>query len=80
MKISFGFLIGTVVGIFGSCSAVTGQNALYRNAFSLSDVTLLEGPFKHARDLNIETLLQYDVDRLLAPYRKEAGLPSKGSS
>ena len=53
------------------------QDRLYPNTFPLSDVTLPDGMFKHARDLNIEVLLQYDVDRLLAPYRKEAGLPEK---
>ena len=42
------------------------QNKLYPNEFPLSDVKLLDGPFKHARDLNIEVLLKYDVDRLLA--------------
>lgn len=56
------------------------QDKLYHNEFPLSDVTLLDGPFKHARDLNIQTLLKYDVDRLLAGYRKEAGLPEKAKS
>jgi len=56
------------------------QDRLYPNEFPLKDVVLLDGPFKHARDLNIRTLLQYDVDRLLAGYRKEAGLPAKASS
>jgi DUF1680 family protein len=58
----------------------SAQNKLYPNEFPLSDVILLDGPFKHARDLNIEVLLEYDVDRLLAPYRKEAGLPEKAKS
>lgn len=56
------------------------QNKLYPNEFPLKDVVLLEGPFKHARDLNIQTLLKYDVDRLLAGYRKEAGLNAKATS
>lgn len=56
------------------------QDKLYTNEFPLGDVTLLDGPFKHAAELNIQTLLQYDVDRLLAPYRKEAGLPAKAVS
>jgi len=56
------------------------QNKLYPNEFPLSDVTLLDGPFKHARDLNIQVLLKYDVDRMLAPYRKEAGLPEKAKT
>ena len=53
------------------------QDKLYSNEFPLHDVTLLDGPFKHARDLNIQTLLKYNVDRLLAPDRKEAGLTPK---
>ncbi len=59
---------------------LVAQNNLYPNEFPLKDVTLLEGPFKHARDLNIQVLLKYDTDRLLAPYRKEAGLPEKAKS
>jgi DUF1680 family protein len=65
---------------FLTCSGICAQDKLYSNEFPLKDVTLLDGPFKHARDLNIQTLLQYDVDRLLAPYRKEAGLPAKASA
>ncbi|MFA5044376.1 MAG: beta-L-arabinofuranosidase domain-containing protein [Paludibacter sp.] len=59
---------------------VIAQDKLYSTSFPLGDVTLLDGPFKHARDLNITTLLKYDVDRLLAPYLKEAGLTPKGAS
>jgi len=58
-------------------TAANAQDKLYKNEFPLSDVKLLDGPFKHARDLNLEVLLQYDVDRLLAPYRKEAGLTER---
>ena len=50
------------------------QDKLYSDEFPLGDITLLEGPLKHARDLNVENLLKYDCDRMLAPYRKEAGL------
>lgn len=53
------------------------QDKLYTDEFPLGDVTLLDGPLKKARDLNIKTLLQYDCDRMLAPYRKEAGLQPK---
>jgi uncharacterized protein len=58
-------------------SLAQGQTQLYPNAFPSGDVRLLDGPFKHAQDLNIRVLLQYDVDRLIAPFRKEAGLPEK---
>jgi len=65
--------------LFGSIH-LFAQNLLYPNEFPLEDVPLLDGPFKHARDLNIQVLLKYDVDRLLAPYRKEAGLPEKAQT
>ncbi len=56
--------------------AVAGQaqDRLYADEFPLGDVKLLDGPLQKARDLNIRTLLQYDCDRLLAPYRIQAGL------
>ncbi len=56
------------------------QEKLYPNTFPLSDVKLLDGPFKHAQDLNVSTLLKYDADRLLAPYRTVAGLPAKAKN
>lgn len=58
-------------------SLLQAQEKLYPNEFPLADVKLLDGPFKHAQDLNIQVLLEYNVERLLAPYRKEAGLPEK---
>jgi DUF1680 family protein len=64
----------------GNLTPGVQQDKLYANNFPLSDVTLLEGPFKHARDLDIKNLMKYDVDRLLAPYRKEAGLSTKAIS
>ena len=56
------------------------QEKLYSNTFPLGDVILLDGPFENARNLNIQTLLKYDVDRFLAPYRKQAGLTAKAES
>jgi len=53
------------------------QDKLYGNSFPLNSVRLLDGPFKHACDLNIKVLLEYDTDRLLAPFLHEAGLPKK---
>ena len=54
------------------------QSVLYSNEFPLQDVKLLDSRFKDAMNLNVETLLSYDTDRLLAPYFKEAGLQPKG--
>lgn len=63
-----------------SALTTSAQTQLYPNEFKLSDVKLLESPFLHAQELNVKTLLSYDVDRLLAPYFKEAGLEPKGES
>ncbi|MGE5394817.1 MAG: beta-L-arabinofuranosidase domain-containing protein [Candidatus Saccharibacteria bacterium] len=75
MRVSVLVIVLTVF-IFYS-NGLLAQDKLYPNEFPLHDVQLLDGPFKKARDLNLQTLLKYDVDRLLAPYRKEAGLPEK---
>ncbi len=69
-------LVAILTLLVGS-GAINAQDKLYTNAFSLSDIKMLDGPFKRASDLNIQVLLQYDTDRLLAPLIKEAGLPAK---
>lgn len=56
------------------------QEELYKNNFSLSDVELLDGSLKDACDLNVRILLEYDIDRLLAPFLRDAGLTPKASS
>lgn len=71
LKICF-WVLTTLAG-----HAVQAQDSLYHNSFPLKDVRLLEGPFKRARDLNLRVLMEYDTDRLLAPFRKEAGLPTR---
>jgi uncharacterized protein len=72
--------LGLFVCYLACYISVQAQDKLYKNQFPISDVSLLDGPFKHARDLNLQVLLQYDVDRMLAPYRKEAGLPEKAKT
>ena len=64
-------------GLLAGCSSQQ-TTTLQKNEFALGDVQLLDGPLKDARDLNIKVLLEYDVDRLLAPFRKEAGLLRAG--
>ena len=74
MKLRLSILFCAVILTGFSASA---QDKLYSNEFPFGDVTLLDGPLKTARDLNLEVLMKYDVDRMLAPYRKEAGLEMK---
>ncbi|MDR1273059.1 MAG: glycoside hydrolase family 127 protein [Odoribacteraceae bacterium] len=51
---------------------VTPARTIY---FSLADVRLLDGPFKHAAGLNAAWMLELDADRLLSNFRANAGLP-----
>ena len=44
--------------------------------FPLSDVRLLPGEFSRAMELDRKYLLALDIDRLLAPFRTECGLPT----
>jgi uncharacterized protein len=45
--------------------------------FNLSDVKLLDGPFYKAQQADLKYMLELDVDRLLAPYLKDAGFTPK---
>ncbi len=46
--------------------------------FSLTQVRLLDSPFKTAMEINKDYLLKLDADRMLWPYHERAGLPTKG--
>ena len=56
------------------------QTELYPKHFDLEQVTLLDGPMKTAMELNFQTLMQYDVDRLLTPYVRQSGLSDDSGS
>lgn len=58
---------------------INAQQNLQPNIFSLQDVELQDGPFKHALDLNIQHLLEYDVDRLLEPFLTDAGIATSAA-
>ena len=55
-------------------SLAGAQSLLYPKHFDLQEVTLTDGPMKTAMDTNIELLMKYDVDRLLTPFVRQAGL------
>ena len=56
--------------------ASTGASRGPVHLFGLADVRLGEGVFAHSSALNLRYLAALDIDRLLAPFRIEAGLPS----
>ncbi len=49
------------------------QSQLYPTLFDLSEVRLTDSLFLHAEELNYDVLMQYDVDRLLTPFMRQAG-------
>lgn len=59
-----------------SLGASFAQNKTLQT-FPLSAVRLLESPFKKAQETDMVYMLELDVDRLLAPFLKEAGLSSQ---
>lgn len=70
----------TAIAIIGIANILGySQDKLYADMFSLSDIQILDGPLKERQDLNVETLLSYDTDRLLAPFYIEAGMKAKAS-
>ncbi|MCH7398280.1 glycoside hydrolase family 127 protein [Belliella sp. DSM 107340] len=48
--------------------------------FPLDQVLLLESPFKQAQEVDKKYILEMDVDRLLAPYMKDAGIEWKAEN
>ncbi len=78
--------VSVILLIIHSCSSPemstiksTGREVIsFRTLpFELMDVKLLDGPFLHATELNIKTLLDYDPDSLLSKFYSEAGLRPK---
>jgi len=53
------------------------EQTLRVRPFDLSQVRLLEGPFKHAQELSGKSLLNYEPDRFLSKFREVAGLEPK---
>ncbi len=55
---------------------VPNQVALRMAPFDLTDVRLLDGPFKTAQETDLDWLMRIDPDRLLYNFRITAGLPT----
>src|SRR5260370_29374202 len=56
---------------------VMAKIPLKAQPFSLRDVRLLDGPFKHAMEMDGQYLLDLEPDRLLHRFRLSAGLEPK---
>lgn len=69
------FFLSAIV-LFSIAFDCISQTATLKT-FPLSDVRLLNSPFKKAQETDKKYILSLDVDRLLAPFLKEAGIETK---
>src|SRR4051812_28760574 len=78
-RIHWSMLVGMLFVIAFPASAQQIKNAIPYAAqpLPLSAVRITGGPLKRAQDLNAEYLLKLEPDRMLAYYRKRAGLQPK---
>lgn len=77
MKNSIPSLLISLLAISGATYAESIKSI---ETIPLQHVRLLPGPFQNAQNTNISYLLALDADRLLAPYRLQAGLESPATS
>lgn len=86
IKINWLFLLSGVLLMVSGCQKTEVSRIKTSGAevvsfrvlpFALTDVKLLDGPFLHATELDVKTLLSYEPDRLLSKFYEEAGLKPK---
>ena len=79
--IRFGSLAFIALVVAGTTSAQQIKNVIpdVARPLPLSAVLLTGGPLKHAQDLDIDYLLKLEPDRMMAYYRKRAGLEAKAT-
>ncbi len=70
-----GGFVWLVIFLSVLCSVAPAETVV--EPFPLGAVRLLEGPFKQAQEVDRQYILAHDPNRLLAPFRKEAGLDPK---
>src|SRR5215813_8482711 len=76
--------LGAVLAVFSVWSSAAAQQIKYAvpelaRPLPLSAVRLTGGPLKRAQDLDIDYLLKLEPDRMMAYYRKRAGLEPKAA-
>ncbi len=64
----------SVCFVVGSLMTANAQSELYPQHFDLQEVTLADGPLRTAMVTNAKLLMQYDADRLMTPFVRQAGL------
>ncbi|MGJ8691380.1 MAG: beta-L-arabinofuranosidase domain-containing protein [Thalassotalea sp.] len=80
-KVSLGCLISFLaISVNFSSFAQSHPATSVIKSIPISNVKITDGPFYHAQQTNLKYLLKMDPERLLAPYRREAGLPATAES
>ncbi len=81
-NVSFLFVASAllVFSIFAHADPPTPKVACVAEPFPLSDVRLLDGPFRDAMLRDQKYLLSLDADRLLRNFRVNVGLPSSAEA
>jgi uncharacterized protein len=70
-------VLAFAISALASAAEIQPAVKLRAEEFPLSAVKLLEGPFRQAMEVDRAYLLRLEPDRLLAGFRREAGLPKK---
>src|SRR5438477_50250 len=70
-------LVALVVAVNAQAQQIKSAIPDVARPLPLSAVRLTGGPLKHAQDLDIDYLLKLEPDRMMAYYRKRAGLEPK---
>ncbi len=76
LKLHAEYLLIILLAIGAAARARGDAVPLKAEPFDLSEVRLLDGPFKVAQDADAKYMLSLDLDRLLHNFRVNAGLPS----
>lgn len=72
-------ITSSLIALLGLASVTNAQSILYPQHFDLNEVRITSGPMREAMVTNARMLLDYDADRLMAPFVREAGLDRPGS-
>lgn len=75
LTLKLGLVARACVAALLAIAASWPAGGIAAELFPLNDVRLLPSPFLEAQDTDLRYLLELDPDRLLAPFRREAGLP-----
>jgi len=66
------------IASMGSANKADAQSLLYPQHFDLNEVRITAGPLREAMVTNAKMLLDYDVDRIMTPFIREAKLDQPG--